>query len=256
MHMRRSLPDIRWFISVSAALLFLSGCAGIPSRPPQQGFVPPCAVYHTVEKGQTLWRIARIYGIDLRSLMAANHISDPSRIETGRQLLIPQVAAVAGVPSRAPAEMSIDALVGCPLGRVRWRTITIHHSATRYGNARVFDRYHRKKGMQGLFYHFLIGNGNGLGDGQIEVGWRWKEQAEVNRPQDIQICLVGNLMKQPITERQYETLKRLIAVLRRRYGIAAPGSIRRHCDVVSKPTECPGVNFPYGRLLRDLRNGN
>ena len=85
--------------------------------------------------------------------------------------------------------------------------------------------------MDGLFYHFLIGNGNGLGDGEIEVGWRWKRQREVNRPQDIQICLVGNFMKQQISGRQYRALKGLISVLQRRYGMRAAGIVRRHCDV-------------------------
>lgn len=222
----------------------------MPSSPPVSA-VP--AAYHTVEKGQTLWRISRMYGVDMRRLMSANGISDPARISLGQRLIIPRLPSLPGAAAGVPVDGAVERLVGRPAGNVAWRTITVHHSATRYGNARVFDRVHRSRGMGGLFYHFLIGNGNGLGDGAIEVGSRWKRQREVNRPRDIQICLVGNFMKQQVTPRQYESLRKLVAVLRRRYAITVP--VRRHCDVAKKGTECPGKNFPYDRFLQDTRNG-
>lgn len=240
-----------------AALLWLSGCATVP-RPqvcaPVIAPQPP-GVYHIVEKGQTLWRIAHIYGIEMRSLMAVNGISDPSRIETGRKLLIPRGSPPARCAAPAVySEAAIEHRIQTSSPGPGWRTITIHHSATRYGNGKVFDKYHKRLGMGGLFYHFLIGNGNGLGDGEIQVGWRWKKQREVNRPKDIQICLVGNFMKQDLSARQYESLKGLIIALRRRYGITARAGVRRHCDVVNagKATECPGKKLPYAQLLRDL----
>jgi len=154
------------------------------------------------------------------------------------------------VPITKPKD-KIEILVGPKYPYSRWRYITIHHSATDEGSACVFDRYHRQKGMGGLFYHFVIGNGTGSGDGELEVGWRWKGQVEVNRPYDIQICLVGNFNKAPPTEAQMKTLIRLINVLRRQYNIPIK-NIRRHKDVAKKPTECPGKFFPFYRLLREL----
>src|SRR5205809_827024 len=67
------------------------------------------------------------------------------------------------------------------------------------GSAAEFDKYHRSKGWDGLGYHFVIGNGTGSGDGQVEVGYRWKRQmvgahagnAEYNQ-RGIGICLVGD----------------------------------------------------------------
>jgi hypothetical protein len=238
-------------------VLVFSGCAGVTPRPSvSPGIVAQTGVYHTLEKGQTLWGVARLYRVDIHALMNANGISDPRMIESGRRLLIPRIAVPPAVVHPAISTERIERLVGYPRGSVTWRTITIHHSATRSGNSKVFDRYHKKRGMGGLFYHFLIGNGHGLGNGQIEVGWRWQQQSEVNRPQDIQVCLVGNFMKQQITEQQYQSLKGLIAVLRRRYGISGEGTIRKHCDVAAagKPTECPGEHFPFARLLQDIRN--
>lgn len=236
--------------------LAFGGCATVPPVVQNPSATVPSSpgVFHTVERGQTLWRIARIYGADLNSVMAANGISDPSRVEAGRRLFIPSAGPLPGTAASGGESAAIARQIGFPHGNVTWHTITVHHSATRYGNGKVFDRYHRRRGMQGLFYHFLIGNGNGLGDGEIEVGWRWRQQFEVNRPQDIQICLVGNFMRHDVSERQYQTLKGLITVLRTHYGITL-GGIRRHCDVAAKATCCPGTEFPYERLMRDLRSG-
>lgn len=46
-------------------------------------------IYHRVEKGQTLWRIAQVYQVDLDELARANHISDSSAIEVGQLIFIP-----------------------------------------------------------------------------------------------------------------------------------------------------------------------
>src|SRR5271165_7120164 len=46
-----------------------------------------------------------------------------------------------------------------PLGP--WEFIVIHHSATRTGDAEIFDAAHRARGMiNGLAYHFVIDNGS------------------------------------------------------------------------------------------------
>lgn len=249
---------MKYFVT-ACVLLFTGGCATIPPRPPAPQVIVSSGVYHTVEKGQTLWRIARMYNIELKTLMAANGLSDPAKLEAGARLVIPPApAAPAPIPpSAALTDKAVEQCVAQARGRGDWRTITLHHSATRYGNAKVFDRSHRSRGMGGLFYHFLIGNGNGLGDGKIEVGWRWKQQREVNRPKDIQICLVGNFMKQQVTDKQYDSMKKLVTALEKRYGIHSVQSVclRRHCDIAKKPTECPGKNFPYSRLLRDVGSG-
>lgn len=49
----------------------------------------PTGVYHVVEPGQTLYRIARTYGIDEVRLATVNGIHDPTRIEAGQRLYIP-----------------------------------------------------------------------------------------------------------------------------------------------------------------------
>lgn len=46
-------------------------------------------VYHTVEPGQTLFRISRTYGVDSDYLARINNISDPTQLRTGTRLFIP-----------------------------------------------------------------------------------------------------------------------------------------------------------------------
>lgn len=47
-------------------------------------------IYHRVEKGQTLWRISKIYAVDLDELVQVNHISDATNIEVGQMIFVPK----------------------------------------------------------------------------------------------------------------------------------------------------------------------
>src|SRR5437868_6907630 len=108
-----------------------------------------------------------------------------------------------------------------------WRHIVVHHSASPTGSAAAFDKAHRDRGWDGLGYHFVIGNGSGSGDGQVEVGYRWaKQQAgahagnyEFNQ-HGIGICLVGDFEHSaPPSERQMQSLRTLVAFLQARASI-------------------------------------
>lgn len=142
-----------------------------------------------------------------------------------------------------------------------WEYIVIHHSATTKGNAARFDYYHREKRKweHGLAYHFVIGNGSFSGDGEVEVGDRWKKQihgahtanADCNRVA-IGICLVGDFENTDIpTENQIESLVRLIQYLSRKYNIPS-SNILQHKQVHQKCTACPGKNFPFAEVKTRL----
>lgn len=47
------------------------------------------ARYHTVQPGETLWGIARLYGVPVQRLATANNIADPALIYAGQRLLVP-----------------------------------------------------------------------------------------------------------------------------------------------------------------------
>lgn len=63
----------------------------IETELPAEPNVP--GVIHTVQGGETLFRIAIQYGIDITSLQLANNITDPTLIYAGQQLLIPGIEA-------------------------------------------------------------------------------------------------------------------------------------------------------------------
>ncbi len=143
----------------------------------------------------------------------------------------------------------------------RWKYIIIHNSGTRQGNARIFNTYHRRvrKMQNGLAYHFVIGNGNSSGNGEIEVGPRWTKQLNGGHVASdylnniaIGICLVGDLNRDQPTKAQLGALDELRSYLRDRVGkvkgrraIVAP-----HKRINPRPTDCPGDRFPYGWLQR------
>ncbi|HLA50867.1 MAG TPA: M23 family metallopeptidase [Thermodesulfobacteriota bacterium] len=60
-----------------ATLLLVTGCA------------ISYGVYHKIEKGQTLWRIAKTYNVDIQDVAEFNDITDITQIKEGQKLFIP-----------------------------------------------------------------------------------------------------------------------------------------------------------------------
>ena len=140
-----------------------------------------------------------------------------------------------------------------------WRYIVLHHSASASGNYDQIDGEHRKLlGIDGCGYHFVIGNGTGSGDGQIEVSRRWNNQKQGAHTRNarthdadeygIGICLVGDFDQQPPSPRQLAAAQALIAYLSKRYNIA-PSDVRTHAHLAATKTVCPGKYFPSEAML-------
>ncbi len=80
---------------VFITILFLSGCQGFQFDPwPENGE----GIYHTVQKGQTLYRIALAYDLDVDVLRRSNHIADPKKLKEGIRLWIPGARRVLSLP--------------------------------------------------------------------------------------------------------------------------------------------------------------
>jgi N-acetyl-anhydromuramyl-L-alanine amidase AmpD len=139
-----------------------------------------------------------------------------------------------------------------------WKYIVLHHTASDRGDVESIHESHLKnkdkngKAWLGIGYHFVIGNGNGMEDGEIEATFRWRKQiqgahagvAEYNQS-GVGIVLVGNFQNGPPTNAQVTAAKRLVRVLAREYDIET-SQIVGHADV--KPTECPGTHFPLSEI--------
>ena len=179
-------------------------------------------------------------------------------IETPVLVFICAMYLTGGEGSRLYTQSEVEALCRHQAGKAAdWQHIVLHHSATSGGNAAIFDRHHRRKGRDELGYHFVIGNGELSGDGEIERGRRWASQKHgahagnerFNR-QGIGICLVGDFEAgDEVTDAQFDALVMLCACLMRNHGIP-PSNVVRHSDV--KATQCPGSGFPFDALMREL----
>jgi hypothetical protein len=165
-----------------------------------------------------------------------------------------QVAVPTDKVAPPPAEWACE-------GVRPWKYIVIHHSATERGNAEVFDRRHRERGFDELGYHFVINNGKDAGDGAIEPGRRWRIQKwgahtggtpgnEYNN-YGIGICLVGDFTERLPSRKQMESLRRLVAHLMGKHGIAATGVVC-HCDAPNASTACPGKKL-HAYIIATLR---
>ena len=104
----------------------------------------------------------------------------------------------------------------------RWKFIYIHHSRTPGGNAITLGQQ-----TGGLTDHFVIGNGDGALDGEIQVGQRWNRQLSANPPHGatgidpncISICVIGDFDRTVPTPMQIRRLAQLVGTLQGRYHI-------------------------------------
>lgn len=163
---------------------------------------------------------------------------------------------VRGVAAGASGVALLVERVGEPMGV--WRSIVVHHSATPGGSAAVFDRVHRARGWSSLGYHFVIGSGRGAGDGEIEVGPRWRAQrqgahAQGMNVESIGVCLVGNFTDTSPTEKQMDALIELTRYLQQRFGIPRR-RVFLHSEVSESGTLCPGDRFPAREFRAAILN--
>jgi hypothetical protein len=181
-------------------------------------------------------------------------------------ILLFALAAARAHAQEFPRGRDVGALIRTGRATPRaWTAIIVHHSASAAGNAASMDAHHRRvrRMPRGLAYHFVIGNGRGLGDGEIEVGPRWTHQqpgahvastlrdASTRAIWDevaIGIVLVGNFEDASPTRRQLAALTDLVRALRRRFRID-PARVFGHGEIEGAHTACPG------RSLHDIVEG-
>lgn len=148
--------------------------------------------------------------------------------------------------------------------RQRWDYIVVHHSAGSYGNIEFLQKVHRerqsKDPIDAIPYHFIIGNGNGLKEGEVASDWRQKYNIwgahvsgrnAMRNFRGLGICLIGNFEDDSIPEKQYASLVTLTKQLMSTYGIPLK-NISGHGYTPGESTKCPGKNFPMEKFLVDI----
>ena len=116
----------------------------------------------------------------------------------------------------------------------RWNSIDIFFSQTKGGNV---ERLAEASGLavaDDLNCHFVICNGGGAGDGEIQTTEKWQMQSTAyvgpTSEQMIRICLVGDGVSTLATDSQLRRLESLLETLCRRFAIST--------DSVRLPPDC------------------
>ena len=139
-----------------------------------------------------------------------------------------------------------------------WQHIVIHHTGTDRGSVESIHDAHLKRkdksgnSWLGIGYHFVIGNGHGMGDGEVQPTFRWKEQmqgahAGVNKynQQGIGIALIGNFDETTPSAAQLKAAKTLVAALKQAYSIPSERVVGHN---EFRATACPGHNLPMDEI--------
>ncbi|MGI9301545.1 MAG: peptidoglycan recognition protein family protein [Gammaproteobacteria bacterium] len=148
--------------------------------------------------------------------------------------------------------------------RRRWKYITIHHSAGTFGNISFLQKVHRQRQpsdpVDAIPYHFVIGNGNGMGLGEIASDWRyeygiWGAHVSGNNAdrnlRGIGICLIGNFEKQEVPKAQLDALVTLTRQLMKDFDIPAK-NVTGHGYLPGESTRCPGNKFPMSWFMSEV----
>lgn len=219
---------------------------------------------YRVKRGDDLSSVAQSFGTSIKSLVKINNLRNANLIKPGQILRIPSSAPGQYIN---PAEgLSYDvssALRNITLKKSKWKRIMIHHTGTTQGTYKGIDAHHRRVGMEnGLAYHFLIGNGNGMKNGEIAISRRWSGQLDGGHTQiaylnatSIGICLVGNFEKSRPTTAQLKQLSSLCRFLMAQCGIPK-SAITTHKIAYSTrkgySTACPGKYFSLSDLKKKI----
>lgn len=181
-------------------------------------------------------------------------ILDRGPMPKGEGFSLPPLAALSGAGGVESVLETVE-----PIAPGRWQAIVIHDTGTPGATPDSLDAEARAIGLRGLGYHFVIGNGNGMRDGQIHVGQRWLAQsagahaagtrAEWFNRNAIGICLVGNGERRPFTEVQVQRLVQLVEVLMRECRIPAD-RVYLHSEIADTPS--PGRFFPQAGVRQQI----
>lgn len=233
-----------------ALLLALTVAVTSPGR--EQSYV--------VKPHDTLYDLARKHGITVTQLADRNRIGRDSHLYVGQRLVIPDRAE--SEPAPVLSSTVRKAIANARVAPGRWKYIVIHHAAVDEGNLKSLDRYHREERHMenGLAYHFLIGNGNGMKDGEVAVGNRWKKQLDGGHLHSLAqnrvalgICLIGNFDKHAPSAKQLRSLEGLVEALMARCKLDA-GDVKTHQQINVVNTRCPGSKFPTRSFIAGLKS--
>ena len=158
----------------------------------------------------------------------------------------------------APASLDVVFQTKVPVttdrqGPARWKYIYLHHSRTPAGDAMSLGQ----QVQHGSGDHFVICNGDGAVDGEIQVTQRWNQQLPPAAPKGagsidpsfISICLVGDFDHTVPTPTQLRRATQLVSTLQSKLRIGRDAVV-----LLDQPTSAAGIGkyFPAGAFREQL----
>ncbi len=122
----------------------------------------------------------------------------------------------------ATSAQSFASIFNNPVPLRSWDRIVVVDTGAPFASVDTLDARAKELGEPtGIGYHFVIGNGRNLTDGQIRPCPRWRSQkpassaygSDLGTDGTLVICLVGDTKRSRVTDDQAESLKLLVAQL-------------------------------------------
>ncbi len=86
---RVRFPSLAFKLSLWAfCMILMTGCVTI-SEEPKGAVLPKKGIYHKVQKGETLWRIAKTYHVSIDEIIRSNNIPNVAYVEENQLIFIP-----------------------------------------------------------------------------------------------------------------------------------------------------------------------
>ena len=111
-------------------------------------------------------------------------------------------------------KVALDPIEVQPAG---WNRIEIYYSQTDSGTAEDLEVIEQLRSSGRMKTHFIVCNGFGADDGQIQSTKDWKTQIAVNNV--IRICVIADQKFSPATDCQIRRTTQLVETLSRRFQV-------------------------------------
>jgi hypothetical protein len=119
----------------------------------------------------------------------------------------------------------------------RWNHIEIYYSDTKAGNIQQLAALEGLASPEDINYHFVLCNGLGGRDGQIQKTEKWQRQWSIipgkgwyGTGQTIRVCIIADTKTVYPTDLQIKRVEALVEILARRFNIT-PQSIHYPTDI-------------------------
>lgn len=85
-----SIKKYTYILAAFMAAINLIGCASVRPRIEKPSSLCHKGMYYEIKRGDTLWKISKLYDVGVNDIVKANKLPDATRISTGQKLFIPQ----------------------------------------------------------------------------------------------------------------------------------------------------------------------